>query len=430
MPSDTDLAKVARCLRAEAFQRPAEHVWVRSARHDVEGCRIGQTIVIDLGRADGRQIVAEPGWWEVREGDHPTGAVFRRSRALKAMVVPDRAVKDEDEDDAENGLEVLRSLLNLSASDFRLYVAWLLFSWVPDRAHPILAILGQQGTAKTKMANYGAGLVSPAVTAGPPRNADDWIAGASAGWISIIDNLSNISAQMADVLCRAVTGDALIKRSLHSDNDAFMITLRRPVIITSIDAGALRGDLAERILPLHPQPLGDRRRSEEELDATYEQAKPRMVQALLDLFVQVLEKLPETHPHPLPRMADFARWLDALDQVAGWSTLDDYRATFQAMSEEVIVSDPFLEAVLNLARSNPDGLRMIAARVLESVVTPERPPRGWPASGREARGALERGAPALLQRHGLRLIFPADKEHRRKDGYQIVFSWARSAEPD
>ena len=49
----------------------------------------------------------------------------------------------------QDGLDRLRALLNVSDSGFRLFVAWLVAALFPDIAHPILAISGEQGTAKS-----------------------------------------------------------------------------------------------------------------------------------------------------------------------------------------------------------------------------------------------------------------------------------------
>ena len=60
------------------------------------------------------------------------------------------------------------------------------------------------------------------------------------------------------------------------------------------------------------------RRTEDELWATYRDAQPKLVGALLDAAVGALRDLPDTQLPQLPRMADFARWLAAAERALGW----------------------------------------------------------------------------------------------------------------
>lgn len=43
-------------------------------------------------------------------------------------------------------------------------------------------------------------------------------------------------------------------RALCTDDDVNVLTYQRPVLLTGIDLGALRDDLAERMMPLELQP--------------------------------------------------------------------------------------------------------------------------------------------------------------------------------
>ena len=52
-----------------------------------------------------------------------------------------------------------------------------------------------------------------------------------------------------------------------------------------------------------------------------------MLGALFDVLACVLAVLPAVRLQSMPRMADFARVLAAVDETQGWSTLDDYLAT-------------------------------------------------------------------------------------------------------
>ena len=122
---------------------------------------------------------------------------------------------------------------------------------IPDIPHPILALIGEQGTAKTTAARLVVSLVDPSPaplrTAAQARCARGR-RGGSASWIVALDNVSSIPAWFSDTLCKAVTGDGIVERALYTDDDINVITFRRCIALTTIDAGRLAGDLAERLL--------------------------------------------------------------------------------------------------------------------------------------------------------------------------------------
>ena len=67
------------------------------------------------------------------------------------------------------------------------------------------------------------------------------------------------------------------------------------------------------------------RRTDAELTAAYLAAQPAIFAALLDLTAEVLGRLPHVRPESMPRMADFACVLQAVDDVQEWDTLEDLR---------------------------------------------------------------------------------------------------------
>jgi hypothetical protein len=142
-----------------------------------------QSVVLDLATSDGRCVVVDAGGWRVVER---SPVLFRRTSLTGALPVP-----------ARNGsLDPLAELLNVDEARFRLIVAWLVAALVPEIPHPILALVGEQGTAKTTAGRLVMSLVdeSPAPVRTPPKEMRSWAAMAAAGWVVFIDNVSSIPA--------------------------------------------------------------------------------------------------------------------------------------------------------------------------------------------------------------------------------------------
>jgi hypothetical protein len=385
-------------LEGQAMDTTPVPIALRVARHD-------GALILDLGQPDGRCVVITPGQWHV-EPKPPV--LFRRTTLIGPLPTPARPAAD-----GPGGLDRLRALLNVSDSGFRLLVAWLIAALFPDIPHPILAITGEQGTAKSTCGRLLVTLIdqSPAPLRTPPKDPAAWTVQAAAGWTVMLDNVSSIQPWFSDTLCKAVTGDGIVKRALYTDDDVSVLSFRRVIGLTAIDAGALRGDLAERLLPVELDPIPeDERRTEDEVNAQYEPARPAILGHLLDLTAHVLDVLPTVKVAKLPRLADFAKILAALDQVTGWNTLEDFTALANEITETVIEADPFADAVRTLIQTRHEWSGTAAA-LLDALTHGQDVPKTWPRSPRAVSGHLRRVAPAL-RKNGVGIEFSREKSSR------------------
>ncbi|MFD5517127.1 ATP-binding protein [Streptomyces sp. NPDC127066] len=342
-------------------------------------------VVVDLGSADGRAVVVSGLGWQVVDR---APVLFRRSGAMAPMPEP---VLDGD------GLAKLHALLNMDQPTFHQLVAWLVAAWIPEIPHPALVCKGEQGTGKSKAAQMFINLVdpSPAAKRSQPRDEKAWSRQAFSSWALCLDNVSTIPPWLSDTLCKAVTGDGVVDRALYTDDDVVVLTFKRVLAMTTIDAGALAGDLAERVLLLDLQLIDShRRRSEEELDATFAAVRPAVLGALFDVLACALAVLPSVRLESMPRMADFARVLAAVDQTQGWNTLGDYLATSANVAIDAMEGDPFAMAIARLV--DQVGIwQGTAGQLLEVLPVPLVRPKNWPVDPTRAGGRVKRLAPLL-----------------------------------
>lgn len=342
--------------------------------------------VLDLGGPDGRAVRYGPGSWEIIDRSPFTFARTGLTNELPAPVVGGNG----------KGLDLLRDALNVREDAWRLLVGWLVAALLRSIPHPVLALFGGQGTGKSSATKLIGLLVDPsgAPLRSAPRNEDAWATNASGSWVVPIDNLSSIQPWFSDALCRAVTGDGWVRRRLYTDGDPAVTKFQRCVIMTSIDAGALRGDLAERLLPVELERIDpSRRRTEAEITAAFRPNHGAILGALLDLVVKVLDELPRIELDELPRLADFARVLGALDRVNGWDSLDRFLGIGADLAEDVIEADPVAQAIVKLLDDR--GEYHGTAQGLLKEITPEQLPKGWPTTAHHLSGAIKRAAPAL-----------------------------------
>lgn len=380
VPSQSALADAMTVLEGVAADAEPQQLHIRVARHE-------KLIVVDLATPEGRCVTIGPDGWR-REPSSPV--LFRRSGAMKPLPEP---ISDGD------GLAKLQGLLNTDEEGFQLLVAWLVACFIPDLPHPILTFRGEQGTGKSYAAKMVIGIIDPsgAPKRTAPRDIKAWATQAFNSWALCLDNVSVIADWLSDALCRAVTGDGIVDRALYTDDDVVVLEFRRVLAMTTIDAGALAGDLAERLVTIELHTIPDaKRREESEMDEAYADAHASILASLFDLLAKVLKALPDVVLTERPRMADFARVLAAVDQVQGWNTIASYKASARDAVADVLDGEPFAQAVVGLVdRAGPGGVTLTTQQILDSVVAPDKLPKKWPKDSTRAGGQLKRLAPAL-----------------------------------
>jgi RepB DNA-primase from phage plasmid len=380
------LADALNTLEGFALEKDPTDVELRLARWTSDGV---EHLVLDLGDAAGRAVVIGPTGWQVVER---SPVVFRRTALTLPLPEPVRG----------GHLDELRELLNVTDETWPLLVGWQVAAVLPDLPHPIALLTGEYGTGKSSAAKYLVELLDPSAAPlrSSPKDEETWAVSAAASYVVGIDNISTIPSWLSDAMCRAVTGDGMVRRRLYTDNDVSVLALRRVLVLTSIDAGALRGDLADRILTVELERIDPtNRRTDRALNQAWRAAHPRLLGALLDLVCSVMAELPraaqDLQEHT--RMADFDEVLLALDRVNGTSSLEAYRQSGERMARDVAEGDPVAHAVMSLLEGQAFGWRGTATHLLSELrkYAPDPLPRRWPADATRLATYLKRVTPAL-----------------------------------
>ncbi len=381
-----------RTRQTEGAQDPP----LRVAAHDGK-------LVLDIGDASGTAVVVAPREWSVVPR---SPVLFRRTNITDALPVPERG----------GSLDELRAILNVDDASWPLVIGWLVACLFPGISHTVGLLQGPQGSAKTTAGTMLTMLVDP--TAAPsraqPETETDWAAIGRSAYVVTLDNVSRIPAWFSDALCRASTGDAYTPRAYYQQEDVTVLSFRLAVLMTSIDAGSMRGDLADRLLPITLVPIDEsRRRSEAEVWAKFHDARPRVLGALLDLTAQVLAAMPNVHLTEMPRMADFAHILAAVDEVASMNAYETYMTSRIDVAATVVEGDPIAMFIRDLVIDDngeqKDGGQWegTAGEMLQLLRrradVGELEHSSVPKSERGISGALQRSAPAL-QRLGVNVI--------------------------
>ena len=373
-------------LDAQAALAGQRRVYLRTASHEGR-------LYIDLGD-DSRRVVEidAEGWRVLRE---PPEVRFRRTQTAGALPAPASG-------DAGEGIGALRGFLNVGDDAFVLCVAWLLASMRDTGPYPVLVLAGEHGSAKSTAARLLRSLVDPArpPTRGIPRNERDAVIAARWRHVLAFDNLSGVPTWLSDTLCRLSTSEGYATRSLFKDDEEVVFEACRPVILTGIENPSVRGDLADRSIVITLDPIADAvRRTESELMAAFEEARPRIFAALLDGLSEGLRKQGSIRLEGLPRMADFCEWA-VVCEGAYWPTgtfmaaYDDAQAF---ATEDVLEGSPIGPALRQYLEETQsfDGTATELLNLINAHSQDEKSPRGWPSNGAGMGRQLTRLAPSL-----------------------------------
>jgi hypothetical protein len=394
-PSAGAIGSALDLLEARAqFDAPRQDICVRTAEHD--GC-----IYLDLADELWRAVEITPDGWEVISRPPVR---FRRAAGMLPLPMPARG----------GSIETLSSFLNLSdRNDFVLVIAWLLTALRHAGPYPLLAVSGEQGSAKTVLSKILRALVdpNPAPVRTAPREERDLFIAANNSHLLAFDNLSDLPAWLSDALCRLASGGSFAVRQLYTDREEVLLQAARPVILNGIEDVIVRPDLADRAIFLTLPHLRDNgRRPEQEIWRDFLAARPYILGALVEAASYGLRNLPKVRLERLPRMADFAMWSTACE-TALWPTgtfLRAYEANRRAALEDVIEADPVAARVREFMAEraswtgNASDLLRIGADASSGYMSGRAD--GWPKSPRGLAGRLRR-AQTSLRAIGIEIAF-------------------------
>lgn len=360
-------------------------LFVRVAGHE-------ERIYLDLVDEAWRAIEVDKAGWRIVENPPVR---FRRAKAMLPLPVPVKG----------GSVAELRRFVNVIDEHWPLLLAWLIATFRPTGPYTILKLLGEQGSAKTTTAKAVRALNDPnsAAVRSAPRSERDLVISASNSWVAAFDNLSWVESDMSDAYCRLVSGGGFSTRMLYENDEEMVFDAQRPVILNGIEDVGFRSDLLDRSVIVElPRIEAAQRRSESVFWREFEEARPRILGALLDAVSAALRNFPavEQSKTKWPRMADFAMWAVAAEEALGLpagSFLEAYAWNRETANEVALDSSAVVTALRALLGRYGDfegTATELLAKLSSGVDTRER---GWPKNSRVLAGVLTRLAPNLRQ---------------------------------
>ena len=150
-----------------------------------------------------------------------------------------------------SSIDQMCELLRMNGLLFKVH---LISFFVGSITTPIMAIMGQHGSTKSTQGGLIKRIVDPAGNTTKdnlfylPNDIDALNIHFSNNLVTSFDNVSSITSEQSDTLCRAVTGAGYTKRKLHTDSQEVLLKFKRKVILNGIAFDIERDDLVGRTI--------------------------------------------------------------------------------------------------------------------------------------------------------------------------------------
>lgn len=405
-------------LESQAIGEGAEYpVFLRCASHQ-------DVIYMDMGDERWRALeITGQGWGIV---DKPP-VKFRRAPGMLPLPEP---VAGAD-------LIELAPFVNIedgiAGHDWVLLTSWLLAAMRPTGPHPVLVLNGEQGSAKSSLTRVLRSLIDPnnAAVRRPPKDERDFAIAAQRAWLVAYDNLSYLSDTMSDAFCCLATGAAFATRQLYTDDEEVILQMQRPSVMNGIGDLATRADLLDRSIMLSLPVIEEADRKDERVFwQEFDQARPRLLGALLESLSTALRQLPHTTLATLPRMADFALWAAAAN-VSSWQgqspqgdLVSGAEAFMMAYAENqdnanslALDASPLLSPLLKVVPAKA-SFRGTATELLEALneyaSKDVKRSKRWPKDPEQV-GVIMRRLSANLRKEGIAVTFEREAGGHRRE---------------
>lgn len=253
-----------------------------------------------------------------------------------------------------------------------LFITYLIAVFIPDIPRTVLVHIGDQGAAKSTAMRLARSLIDPSIAELliPPSDIPELALAANHNYCLYLDNMSYLSDQLSDVLCRLVTGVGFTKRKLFTDAEDIILNQIVAIGITGISNVATKPDLLDRCLILRFHRISDEKREDEgEFWQKFNKEKPYILGAIFTALSKVLQIVPTLRLKQKPRMADYGKYASAAAIALGSS------------------ADIFLSAFAeNVKRQNDAAIE--ASAVAQVVIEFMNDKENWEGSSSELYGLL------------------------------------------
>ena len=316
----------------------------------------------DLNNPAHEYVKITPQGWKITD---KTKHKFLKRNTLGAQVYPVETDK--------NLIEILSPYINMDNDSTILFVTWIAQAFCMGN-HVCALLMAEAGSGKTTQTTMARRVLDPSIlrTTVMSDKKDDLFSALSNAYFVAFDNLTDtLSKDVSDILCTAITGSTIAKRKLFTTNELGVYELHNVVLMNGVDVTPSQSDLASRCLLFKLLPIKEEdRRTDEELNASFEQDLPEILGAIFNALSGAMTVIKTLHPKRLPRMCSAYIEMLAIAVALGISETEFERIFFAnvAALDKARANIAIVEAVQEYLNSNFVTGRSVEGKVSELFV--------------------------------------------------------------
>jgi primase-polymerase (primpol)-like protein len=342
-------------------------------------------IYYDLTTQDWKGVRIDKGGWQVVS----LPPIFRRYQHQAEQVLPVHGGDPKE----------LLHFCNISPDDHCLFMVLAASFFIPNIPHVILSQTGEQGSGKSNNSRKIKSLVDPSrvMLISTPKDLEQAQMTAEKHWISTFDNISKILEWFSDFLCRGVTGEGDMKRSLYTNDDEFIRSYRRCFVLNGIGASMWRADLLDRAI-IFDIPILKDTRPERIMDEDWRKSLPGILGGIFTAISKAMNTVGTVNGHEKFRMSDFAQWGGALAEALGYSQdefFSKYQESVDRKWQDTAEDSAFAKKIIDHLDKNNGYWEGATVELLEELRSEDAESIGTPKTAKWLSTELVRIAPVM-----------------------------------
>ncbi len=278
--SDQNIKTALETLEAKAlFDGEKKEIYLRHT------C-LGRKHYIDMCGDDWRVIeITNDGWKILHSSETPV--YFIRNDDMEGFPEP-----------IENGklselMPLLKKYFNVSDDASKLILTYLLAGLGIATRCAILSVKGEQDSGKSTALEFIRKLIDPSATAicAAPKTERDLAAIARDSKVMMFDNVSNITQDISDALCRYQYGTSNKVRKLYTTSETESFFTRNIIALNGLTEVITKSDAIRRCIFVEFLHFEDGKVKDDEIiKAEFEIDSPKILGLLFDVAVKVLQQ--------------------------------------------------------------------------------------------------------------------------------------------
>ena len=304
-------------------------------------------IYYDLCSQDWQAVKITKNGYEVVRINENT-PIFTRKQQQLPQVLPKK--------EKDNALDKLIKLLRVSKSDQEIFKIHIITFFLEKYPIPMAIVSGEHGSTKSTLTKSIARIIDPSGMniSSIPTNTSDIALHLNSRYISNFDNVSEISQDVSDMFCRAITGEGYSKRKLYTDSNEIIWNYKRKILLNGISPILEFPDFKDRSIFYETVPISEEERmSEEEFNHRLESLMPSILHEIFTIlsYVLLMYRRIKKEIKVKLRMADFTIFGECISRMLknpDLAFVEIYKKKLDSDSLKMVDSYPIVKIILEI----------------------------------------------------------------------------------